>query len=224
MMDREALVKPATDGFATLLALLMVTLLVTGIDWRYTQAVVAVVNTAVLVVAFRSAGLATSYRRLAALVLVGVLGVVSSVVFDPNESAGGVAWLIQAVILGFIAVVVARRVLEHARVGLQTIAGALCCYVLIGLVFAMGFGAFEAFTDEPVLFADRVGRADPVYYSFVTLTTVGFGDVTSSLDVVRRITVIEAMLGQIFLATMVARLVSLYGVARSTREPESDEV
>lgn len=224
MLEHHPLVRPATDRFTTLLALLMVTLLVSGIEWRYAAAILATVNTAVLLVAFQSVGLASSYRRLVALVFIGVLGVISSAVFDPNESAGGIAWLIQAGILGAIAVVVAQRVLAHPRVRLQTIAGALCFYVLLGLVFGVVFGAIDAFTDEPVLFSDGVGRADPVYYSFVTLTTVGFGDVTSSLDIVRRITVIEAMLGQIFLATMVARLVSLYGVARSTGEPEPDQV
>ena len=48
------------------------------------------------------------------------------------------------------------------------------------------------------------------YFSFTTLTTVGFGDYTAATDIARRIAVIEAVLGQVFIATTLARLVSLY--------------
>jgi hypothetical protein len=214
MVSRHLFLTPPTDRFLTLLALLVAMLLVTGIEGRYTPAAVGVLTTAVLVVAFRSVGLASSYGRLAVLGLIGLSAVATSAVFDVNQSAGAIGWLIQAAILSAIAMVVARRVLDHTRVQSQTIAGALCFYVLIGLVFGMLFGAAEAWTDHQILFTDGVGRADPVYYSFVTLTTVGFGDVTSSADFVRRATVMEAMIGQVFLATMVARLVALYGMPR----------
>jgi hypothetical protein len=86
-------------------------------------------------------------------------------------------------------------------------------YALLGLLFSWVYASLNAFYVEPVLRASS-GRADTVYYSYVVLTTVGFGDVTSSIDLVRRITVVEAMIGQIVLVTLVARLVSLYGQER----------
>lgn len=214
MPDRRSLVTAPTDRFTLLLGLLAASLIATGLDTTHAESVVAVINAAILIVAFRSAGLVSSRPRLVQLILVALVGVASSVVLDLERSAGAIGWLIQAAILSAIVVVVTKRVLAHDRVGIQTISGALCIYVLIGLVFGVLYGAFEAITDEPVLRNSGEGSADPIYYSFVTLTTVGFGDVTSSLDLVRRVTIMQAMVGQIFLATMVARLVSMFGAVR----------
>ena len=60
------------------------------------------------------------------------------------------------------------------------------------------------------------GTLDTTYFSFTTLTTVGYGDIVAVGPVARRIAMVEGMAGQVFLATTVARLVSLY---RSTRRP-----
>ena len=51
-----------------------------------------------------------------------------------------------------------------------------------------------------------------VYFSFITLTTVGFGDITPISELAKRLVVIEAFVGQVFLITLVARLVSLWGL------------
>ncbi|MDG1785070.1 MAG: potassium channel family protein, partial [Ilumatobacter sp.] len=66
-------------------------------------------------------------------------------------------------------------------------------------------GLFEG----PVLDPDVASL--PTYYSFEVLTTLGFGDITPVNDFVQRLTALEAMAGQIFLATLVARLVAMYG-------------
>ena len=108
-----------------------------------------------------------------------------------------------------ILLAVVRRVLAHDRVGLPTILGAISAYVLIGMVFAWIYLAMYGIVDGPLLDPDEAGL--PTYYSFVVLTTLGFGDITPVEDLVQRLTALEAMIGQIFLATLVARLVSLYG-------------
>lgn len=201
------------DHFVLLLALLLAALVLTGVDGRPARTAVAVVNSLVLLIVLGS-GRARSPLHLALLAGLAVLGWVTATAFDPDQAVGASAWLIQAGLLGVVAAVVARRILRHDRVSLQTLAGALSLYVVIGLLFGMVFGAIEAVTDDVVLLGVDGSREDPVYYSFVTLTTLGFGDVVSTYDIVRRITIVEAMLGQIFLATLVARLVSLYGTER----------
>lgn len=208
-----------TDDFGLLLVLLLTALVLTGIDGRLPRTLVAVVNSAVLLVTFRGSALGRTRVGTVALVALAVLGWASASAFDPDEAVGASAWLIQAAILTMVTFTVARRILSHQRVTLQTIAGALSMYVLIGLVFGMVFGAVEAMTEAVMLRADSGVREDPIYYSFVTLTTVGFGDVTSPSDLVRRITIVEAIVGQIFLATMVARLVSVYGSERIRHRP-----
>lgn len=204
------------DHFGLLLLLLLSALLLTGIDGRPARTLVALVSSAVLLVVFRDSAVATSSRlRIVALVVLAALGWITATAFDPDEVVGASAWLLQAGTLTLVMLTVLRRILTHDRVTLQTLAGALSVYVLIGLVFGMVFGAFEAATEAVLLQGAAGEREDPIYYSFVTLTTLGFGDVVSAGDLVRRVTVVEAMVGQVFLATMVARLVSLYGSERT---------
>jgi uncharacterized membrane protein len=105
-------------------------------------------------------------------------------------------------------------------IGLETILGALCVYVLLGIAFA---GIYAAINDvEKVGFFAQPGpktNVDFLYFSFITQTTVGYGDLTPGTDFGRVIVTFEALIGQVFLVTLVARLVSMYGRAR--RAPDS---
>jgi len=112
-------------------------------------------------------------------------------------------------------VVIVRRVLGHDIVTTETVLGALCAYLLIGLLFASLFIAVNAIGTVPFATPASQNKApDLLYLSFVTLTTVGFGDVVAAHDFGRTLVVLEALIGQIFLVTLVARLVSMFGNAR----------
>ena len=104
-----------------------------------------------------------------------------------------------------------RRILKHRRVTRETVLGALCAYVLIGLLFAFLYLAVAEFRSEP-FFAQPGphGQSEYVYYSFVTLTTLGFGDLSPAVGLPQALTVLEALFGQVFLVTLVARLVTLW--------------
>ena len=112
-------------------------------------------------------------------------------------------------------VVILNRILRHETVGLETILGAICVYVLIAIAFA---GIYAGVNDaEPSgFFAQQVTptNVDFLYFSFVTITTVGYGDLTAGTSTGRVLVTFEALIGQIFLVTLVARLVSMYGVSR----------
>ena len=109
-------------------------------------------------------------------------------------------------------VVILNRIIRHETVGLETILGAICVYVLIAIAFA---GIFAAVNDgEPNgFFAQPItpNNVDFLYFSFVTITTVGYGDLTAGTSTGRVLVTFEALIGQIFLVTLVARLVSMYG-------------
>jgi Ion channel len=164
-------------------------------------------------------GLRTSGVRRHTLRAAGVAAV-ASLVLVVAQVATGASWLIPAsyLVLGALLVstppAVLRRVLRHQRVTFQTLSGALCVYVLLGLVFAYVYLAIGAV--NPDAFADQSGPGGPrgaaafLYFSFVTLTTVGFGDIYPLSRLARALVVLEALLGQIFLVTTVARLVALY--------------
>jgi Ion channel len=118
-------------------------------------------------------------------------------------------------------VVIIGRVLRLDQVTAQSIYGALSAYLLIGLMFAAWFGAIGSFVAGP-FFADGqpVSAANVQYFSFTTLTTLGYGDFTAAGSLGRAVAVLEAISGQVFLATLVARLVSAYGTSRRQRPPD----
>ncbi|MBI1852188.1 MAG: two pore domain potassium channel family protein [Planctomycetes bacterium] len=137
----------------------------------------------------------------------------------------------------FFAVTGARilaHVVKDERVTADKLYGAVCVYLLIGLTWAFVYSILEL--AEPGTFVvapSRPGSATPssgqvgevfelTYYSFTTLTTVGFGDVTARTGPARALSAIEALAGQIYVAVLIARLVSLQ-VAYSSREHESIE-
>jgi hypothetical protein len=88
------------------------------------------------------------------------------------------------------------------------------------LLFAFGFLAADALVEGP--FFAQSGphqQSEYVYFSFVTLTTLGFGDLSPSVGLPQALTAVEALLGQVFLVTLVARLVTLWG--RQARRADS---
>jgi voltage-gated potassium channel len=107
--------------------------------------------------------------------------------------------------------VTVSRVLHHRRVSFETVLGALCAYVLIGLLFAFVYLAVNELRSEP--FFAQPGphtQGEFLYFSFVALTTLGFGDLSPSVGLPQALTVVEALIGSIFLVTLVARLVTLW--------------
>ena len=103
-----------------------------------------------------------------------------------------------------------RRILRQRQITYETILGALCTYVLLGLLFAF---AYLAANDLSGPFFAQPGphtQSEYLYFSFVTLTTLGFGDLSPGVGLPQGLTVLEALSGQIFLVTMVARMVTLW--------------
>lgn len=138
-----------------------------------------------------------------------------------REGNDGSAY-VMFVLLLMAPVVILWRILRHEVVGVETILGAICIYVLLGIAFAgiyAGINDFEAtgFFAQP----GPKTNVDFLYFSFVTITTVGYGDLTAGSDVGRVVVTFEALIGQVFLVTLVARLVSMYGIAR--RPPDQSE-
>jgi hypothetical protein len=120
------------------------------------------------------------------------------------------AWLIMAITLGFI---VSRAVFASGRVTYHRIAGAILLYLTIAVIFAalytfMGLLVPKAFSG--ISFEDSPALASNViYFSFVTLTSTGYGDVFPVHPMARSLCNLETILGQLYPATLLARLVSL---------------
>lgn len=116
----------------------------------------------------------------------------------------------------FIIAIIFRRVFVHGQPNSETISGALCIYLLVGFGFASLYRLLatlqpHAFYLDPLtnLHADP-NRFDLIYYSFGTMTSLGAAGITAVSDQARSLTVIEAVLGVLYLAVLISRLVSAY--------------
>jgi hypothetical protein len=125
---------------------------------------------------------------------------------------------------------IARRIWQHVEISVITVLGAVCIYVLVGLSFAFVFEAVGEFGSQPFFASQQTAtRSDYVYFSFVTMATIGYGDLTAHGRLGRALTVTEGTLGQIHLVTAVAALVSNLGRARAPLQetdreaPEEDK-
>ena len=108
--------------------------------------------------------------------------------------------------------VILNRIFRHPEVSVATIVGAICAYLLIGIVFAEVYLLLD---DLDTFFAQGPRPSgDFLYFSFVTLTTLGYGDLTAGSRAAKTIVVYEAITGQLFLAILIARLVGSFAGRR----------
>jgi Ion channel len=132
--------------------------------------------------------------------------------------------VISTVLVGaFVAIgapiAIVRRLGHEKVVTVQVLAGALCLYLLIGLFFTFVYSIINAVDSQP-LFAQQSGEASSAnitYFSFVTLTTTGYGDLTLRENGTRMLAITEALLGQLYLVSAVALVVSRFGLERVSR-------
>ncbi|HEU4354553.1 MAG TPA: ion channel [Actinomycetota bacterium] len=119
---------------------------------------------------------------------------------------------------------IGRRLRLHAEVSGLTVLGALCIYVLIGLSFAYVYELVGALGSEPFFASGAAGtRSAYTYFSFITMATVGYGDLVAAGGVGRGAAVLEGILGQIYLVTAVAALIGNLGRRREDVRRELDE-
>jgi hypothetical protein len=206
------------DGrYGLLLAILVGSYLLTAFSGAQLATEIQVVLfAAVLLEALRTSTLPGRWPAvLAAATVIG-----SAVTFWTSLSGGrigkGAEDLWKTLVLLMAVVVVVRRVLAKPEITIQSIYGALSAYLITGLMFASGYAAMAHLTTSDFFAGNQPANNQTFqYFSFTTLTTLGYGDFTAAESSGRSIAVLEALTGQVFLATLVARLVSAYrGPAR----------
>jgi Ion channel len=211
---RRANVVRVLDSYATLLVLLLANFFVFELvdDPRWSALASTLIAAAALVVAI-SEPEAGHHLHPSHWILVGACVALAPLVlvFDSTSLIGLTYLLPVALLVTATLPITLSRILHHKRVTHETVLGALCVYVLIGLLFAFLFLAVEDLGDGS-FFAQPGphGQSQYLYFSFVTLTTLGFGDLSPADGLPQALTVCEALVGNIFLVTLVARLVTLW--------------
>jgi hypothetical protein len=173
--------------------------------------VVSALLGATLMIALWAADAQPGVARLANLVAVAVVlfSIVAAITGQDEAVAPRLANLLLVTLAPPAVVVgVARSLRANAGVTVEAVLGVLCLYILVGMMYALAYGAIAQITHD--FFANGV-KSTPslcLYFSFMTLTTVGYGDVTAATNLGHTLSVSEALLGQIYLVTVVSVIVS----------------
>ena len=143
------------------------------------------------------------------------LMIVAAIVFpeSPKELA-----VVSGIALGILMIatpfVIIRRIARHETITATTMWGAIAAYLAVGMAFSLMYAAVYAADPSsfPAISDGRLG--DFNYFSYVTMTTLGYGDIAPASELTRAMAVVHTLVGQIFLVVVVARVVSLLGRAR----------
>ncbi len=207
------------DGYLGVLIMTIVTMVAIPIGLVFRGGTLLVsLSIALLVVTAMSRSKVKRGLRIVAMVTTGSVVVISLIAtvtgdkFDPQNAT----WVQATFILLYTAVialcfpVILRRAFSHKRVTLNTVAASLAAYLLIGLIFAGGY-RFVDIVAHPMFSQPNTNGFTNEYFSYVTLSTVGFGDFTPNNDGGRTLAMLEALFGQAFLVTIVAMVVANLG-------------
>jgi hypothetical protein len=202
-----------TDAFGLVLGLVLVTYVLTSLlgtgGWAAVLVMVSVSATSI--VALTSSYSSPHHVHIA--IYVSAVGLVLAVIaaITGDDFWLGLGAIIQVGLLAAAMAAVLIRVVSTAEVGARTILGAISVYMVLGLLFAVVFEAIGRVQNTPFFEGHAITHhGDYLFFSYTTLTTTGYGDLVPGGQPGRMIAGLEMLIGQIFLVTLVAGLVSLW--------------
>ena len=187
--------------------------------------------TGILIVGAYSASKKKSSLVIASAIALPAVALVWLDHFDPSTSYAVPRYVLALLFFAYIGGTILSNVLKTERVTFDKICAALCSYLLLGLIFAILYSLLEFLDpgtflaggsvipkgDSRAFFGAGLGQA--IYFSFTTLTTLGYGDLTGATPLAKNLSVLEAIIGQIYLVVLVARLVGLEISHSSDKKP-----
>lgn len=136
--------------------------------------------------------------------------------------------LLAAIFFGYVTIELFLYVVRATDVNMNVLSAALSVYLLLGMTFAFLYSALDLTAPGSFSIPDDIKGMDTfqlatrnqvyIYFSLVTMTTTGFGDIRPVSRIARSFTVLEILIGQIYLVVMIARLVSSWGTGPSVRK------
>jgi hypothetical protein len=210
----------ASHGYGWVLLLVIVTFFFAASvpDGNAARGFLALLESATLALALWTSGLSRDLRVGLVLVAVGVVVAVASFA-DNSQQLAGAVWLVNVGLVVVTLMAVGLGIVDQGDINRQSITGAVSVYILLGIVFTFVYGAIAALGSGPFFAQGTDGTtALRLYFSFVTLATLGYGDYTPSGNLGHTVAVVEALVGQLYLVTVLALLVGNLG---RKREPAS---
>jgi len=157
----------------------------------------------------------TIAEQLVALALVGSL--IALFIAGPHTGLG-TSGILAAVMVATMPAAIVLGVKDQPSVTSQSVFAAICIYVLIGLFYSVVFGVIGELGSGPFFANGLAGTSNEyLYFSFVTMTTTGYGDYTAASDLGRTLAVTEALVGQLYIVTVLALVVTRFSGALRSR-------
>ncbi len=208
-------VRSRDHGFALVLVLVLVSasFQVAAPEGDWSQLVTMMLGASTLAVSAWAARAQHTVVRAAVGAAVGLVVVAALLTVVTGDVPEAAAALANGLLIAFVPPVIAAGLVRDVRaeggVSTRTLSGVLAIYVLLGMLFSFLDAAVSEIESAPFFAGDAAAdRSDFLYFSYVTLSTVGYGDLVAATDVGRALAVSEALIGQIYLVTVVALIVS----------------
>jgi Ion channel len=217
----RTMVRGAVDpqyNFSVVLLLILTALVfqIAAPEGEGSRLVTIVLHGAALIAALAATHARPALVRLAAVAVAVALIVSAVTLVGPGEVTEAPAGIVNLLFIAFTPAVLALGLIRELRtertVTVRTMFGVLCIYLLVGSFFAFMYGVIDVLGDHS-FFQEEAGAttSDFLYYSFTVLTTTGIGDLSTSSELGRGLTIAEALIGQIYLVTVVALIVANLG-------------
>lgn len=206
---RRPLRLPVRHGYGLVLLLIVATYVLALLaDNRWMVTALLFVQTGTVWQALRTSRARPGVRLAAALVFALALVAAGSNLVASGMPLTGFTFLSASVLYLIAPIAVVRDIGFHRGVDHETLYGALAAYLLIGMAFGFAYECLAVLQPGP-LFGDAGDPDLPqaLFFSFVTMTTTGYGDLVPASNPAQSIAVLEALIGQLFLVTAVAKVV-----------------
>lgn len=219
-MSKTATLERRYPGYryGIVLLLLFATFIVmaTGSTAVWSRLATVILQSATLFAALVASRVSARTLHLTWVIVVCAVGGTIASIWWNGDGARGAAFLLNAGLVAIAPIIITRALVRRGVVDVQTILGAICVYVLVGMLWSFVYEAMALFGSQQ-FFVQQANAtpADTLYFSFVTLTTTGYGDFTAATGLGRAFAVLEALVGQIYLVTVVSVLVSQLARVRS---------
>jgi len=215
------------DRYLQVFVLILLTVLSSAFisDGSWGLIITLLLQTATLLVALRTSDAGPKSQLVAGVVATLTIVSITLALVTKNDRLAHAAYGASMVALVAVTpIAIVRRLISHPTVNIMTITGAANIYLLFGLFWASIYSFIGAVarvgsqTPAVAFFISSNGRtpigSDFIYYSYVTLTTVGYGDLTSASQIGRMVSITESLVGQLYLVIVVSVLVANVGRVR----------
>jgi hypothetical protein len=214
------------DSYGLVLLLILVTYaLSAALTTSWAVSLVLFVQIATIWVTLQASQAHRHLRQVTSAIL--VIAAIAAILhlFIPRETVGGVMAVVSGLLYVVAPVIIVRRLVLRRTVDTQTLLGAIAAYLMVGMGFAFAYQALGALQAGPFFGSQGEGPFPQyLFFSFTTLTTTGYGNLVPDANPGQTLAVLEMLIGQLFLVTAVARVVSAWQPAqgRGPTEPDSN--